>query len=134
MENIQSIDKLKLAIEVLEAEHSYKERLLKEQFNLTFESLKPLNLLKSALKELTTSPYMAESVIGSVAGLATGYLSRKVVVGASANIFRKLFGAFLQYGVTNLVARHPEQVKSIGQLLIQKIFHKKEDNSEYSDS
>lgn len=133
MGNIQSSDELKLAIEALEAEQYLKGLLLKEQFNLTFESLKPLNLLKGAVKELTTSPYMTKSLMGSVAGLASGYLSRKMVVGPSANIIRKLFGVFLQYGVTNLVTRHPEQVKSIGQYLFQKIFHKKEANYEQSD-
>jgi hypothetical protein len=130
MGNIQATDQLKLAIEALEAEHSDKGMLLKEQFNLTYESLKPLSLLKSAVKELTTSPYMADNAIGSVTGIATGYLSRRLIIGNSGNIFRKLFGAIIQYSVTNLVARHPDQIKAIGHFLIRKMFHNKEDNSE----
>lgn len=130
MGNIQSTDQLELAIEILETEHSDKGMLLKEQFNLTYESLKPLSLLKSAVKELTTSPYMAENAIGSVTGIATGYLSRRLIIGKSGNIFRKFLGAIIQYSITNFVARHPDQVKSIGQFLIQNIFHKREENSE----
>jgi hypothetical protein len=62
-------------------------------------------------------------------GLATGYLSRKIVVGASGNIFRKLLGSILQFGVTNIVAQHPDVIKSIGQFIFQHIFRKKEINS-----
>ena len=129
MGSIQSIDQLKLAIEVLESEQSAKGLLLKEQFNRTYDSLKPLKLLQTAIKEFTTFPDTAESAIGPVTGLATGYLFRRLVIGNSGNIFRKLIGAFIQYGVTNFVARHPDQVKYFGQFLIQKIFHKQEDNS-----
>lgn len=130
MGHIQSTDQLKQAIEILEAEHSEKGMLLKEQFNLTYENLKPLSLLKSAVKELTASLYMADNTLGSFAGIATGYLSRRLIIGNSGSIFRKLFGAILQYSVTNLVARHPDQIKALGHFLIRKIFHNKEDNSE----
>jgi len=130
MGHIQSTDQLKQAIEILEAEHSEKGMLLKEQFNITYENLKPLSLLKSAVKELTTSLYTTDNTLGSVASIATGYVSRRLIVGNSGSIFRKLFGAILQYSVTNLVARHPDQLKAMGHLLIKKIFHNKEDNSE----
>jgi hypothetical protein len=62
-------------------------------------------------------------------GLTTGYLSKKLVVGFSGNIIRKLLGSILQLGVTNVVAQHPDSLKSLGQFIFQRIFHKKEKNS-----
>ena len=126
MQNITSTAELKNAIQLLEAEQAVKGQLLKEQFYLTYESLKPVNLLKSTLKDIASSPYLIDNILGTAMGLATGYLSKKIVVGASGNIFRKLFGSVLQFGVTNVVAQHPDAIKSFGQFIFQHIFRKKE--------
>jgi hypothetical protein len=89
-----------------------------------------VNLLKSSIKEISSSPYLIENIIGTAAGLATGFISRKIVVGASGNLFRKLFGVILQFGVTNLVARHPDEIRSLTKSLFQHIFHKRNANPE----
>ena len=128
METITSVVSLKNAIQLLEAEQTVKGILLKEQFQLTFESLKPINILKNTLKEVSSSPLLIDNILGSVVGLATGYLSKKIVVGASGNIFRNILGSILQFGVTNVVSRHPEGIKSIGQSIFQLLFRKKEDS------
>jgi hypothetical protein len=128
MENITSPADIKNAIQLLEAEQDVKKELLKEQFYLTYESLKPVNLIKSTFKEISTSPYLIENIVGTATGLATGYISRKIVVGASGNLFRKLFGAILQFGVTNLVARHPDEIRSLTHSLFQYIFPKRNVN------
>ena len=128
METITSVVSLKNAIQLLEAEQTVKGIILKEQFQLTFESLKPINILKNTLKEVSSSPLLIDNILGSVVGLATGYLSKKIVVGASGNIFRNILGSILQFGVTNVVSRHPEGIKSIGQSIFQLLFRKKEDS------
>lgn len=125
MQNITTVAELKNAIQLLKEEQTVKEQLLKEQFYITYESLKPINLLKSTFKDLSSSPYMIENIVGSAVGLATGYVSKKIVVGSSANIIRKLIGSVLQFGVTNLVAQHPDAIKSISQYIIQHVFTKK---------
>jgi hypothetical protein len=58
-------------------------------------------------------------------GLLGGFLSKKIFVGVSGNLIRKLFGSVLQIGVTNLVAQNSETIKSVGQALIQHFFQKK---------
>jgi len=126
MLNITSVAGLKNAIQILEAEQADRGQLLKEQFHITYESLKPANLFRSTLHDISTSPYLIENIVGTVLGLATGYLSKKLVVGASVNGLRKLFGSILQFGITNYVAQHPEAIKSAGQFIFQHIFRKKE--------
>lgn len=126
MENITSTEDLKHAIQLLEAEQAFKGQELKAQFLLTYESLKPINILKSTFKDVTSSPYFIDNIIGSALGLTTGYFSKKLVVGASANIFRKLFGSALEFGVTNIIAQNTDSLKSVGQYLLKHIFRKKE--------
>lgn len=126
MENITSTAGLKKAIELLEAEQDVKLQRLKEQFYPAYESLKPVSLLKSTLKDIRSSPYLIDNIIGTALGLATGYLSKKMVVGASVNRVRKLIGSILQYGITNVVAQHADSIKSYGQYFFQHIFSKKE--------
>lgn len=118
------------AISLLELEQALKGQILKEQFIITYESLKPINLLKSTLKEITTAPAIGDNMVGSLLGLATGYLSNKIVVGGSTNIFRKIVGSILQFGVANTVARHPEAIRLIGQYIFKYFRHEKEVNSE----
>jgi hypothetical protein len=125
MQNITSAAELKDAIQLLEAEQSIKGQLLREQLFLTYEGLKPINLLKNALKEISSTPYLIDNISGTAMGLLGGFLSKKIFVGASGNLIRKLFGSVLQIGVTNLVAQNSETIKSVGQALIQHFFQKK---------
>lgn len=125
MQNINSAAELKDAIQLLEAEQSIKGQLLREQLFLTYEGLKPVNLLKNALKEISSTPYLIDNISGTAMGLLGGFLSKKIFVGVSGNLIRKLFGSVLQIGVTNLVAQNSETIKSVGQALIQHFFQKK---------
>ena len=126
MQNINSVLELKYAIQVLEIEQNEKALKLKEQFYITFESLKPANLIMNTLKEVFTSPNLTGNIINTTIGMASGYLSKKLVVGGSSNIIKRILGSILEYGVSNLVAQHPDGIKSAGQMILQRIFGKKE--------
>jgi hypothetical protein len=129
MQNITSIAGLKNSIQLLEAEQSIKEQLLKEQLFLAYESLKPVNLIRHTLKEISSSPYLIDNISGSAMGLLSGFLSRKIFVGSSGNLFKKLIGSVLQFGVTNIVAQNSDVIKSVGQTVLHHFFRKKELNS-----
>jgi hypothetical protein len=130
MQNITSSAGLKDAIQLLEAQQEIKEQLFKEQLFITYESLKPLNLLKHSLKELSSSPYLIDNISGSAMGLVSGFLSKKIFVGASGNLIRKLIGSILQFGVTNIVAQNSNVITSVGQAIFHHFFRKNELNSE----
>jgi len=128
MEPINSVDELRNAIKTLEFEHTLKEQLLKEQVYLTIDSLKPANLIKGVISEVSSSPYLVDNLLGASVGLASGYITRILAVGSSENSFKKFLGTILQFGVTNIVAQHTDIIKSIGQFIYQH-FLKKEDSS-----
>jgi hypothetical protein len=130
MQNITSSAGLKDAIQLLEVEQEIRGQLLKGQLYVAYESLKPLNLLKHTLKEITSSPYMIDNISGGAMGLVSGFLSKKIFVGASGNLIRKLIGSLLQFGITNVVAQNSGAIRSVGQALFHHFFHKNELNSE----
>lgn len=113
-------------IQLLEIQSAYEAQLLKEQFNFTYEQLKPANLIKNSMLELITAPHVVDNLLSTAMGLATGYLSRKLVVGGSGNFIRKIFGLLTQMGVTNSVAQHPEEIKSIGQYIFHHLLRRRE--------
>jgi hypothetical protein len=125
MENRSVSIELKNSIQRLEVQLAYEEQLLKEQFNLTYEHFKPVNLLKSSIQEIAASPYLVDNIIATAVSLATGYLSKKIIIGTSGNIFRKFLGLLMQLGVTNTVAQHPDTIKSIGQYIYQHFIRNK---------
>jgi hypothetical protein len=125
MQNITSVVGLKDAIQLLEEEQYIKGQLLKDQLFLTYESLKPVNLIRNTLKEISSSPYLIDNISGTAMGLLSGFLSRKLFVGTSGNFIRKIIGSFLQFGVTNAVAQNSEVIKSIVQALLQHVFRNK---------
>jgi hypothetical protein len=125
MENITSSAGLKNSIQLLIIEQAILGQQLKEQFFVTYESFKPANLLRNALREAISSPHLINDILGTAVGLATGFVSKKIVIGASGNLIRRLLGSITQFGVTTVVAQHPDTIKSIGQFIFQHIFHNK---------
>jgi hypothetical protein len=129
MNNITSHSELKNAIQLLEVEQAVKRQLLKEQLNIAYESLKPVNILRKTLKDIASSHDLTDNILGTVSGLASGYLSKKVFVGTSGNLMRKLIGSIVQFGVTTVVSQHPDVIKSLGQSILQYFIHRRETSS-----
>jgi hypothetical protein len=129
MQNITSIAELKNAIQLSEVEQADKGQLLKEQFFLTYESFKPANLIANTLNDIGKSPYLIENILGAAMGLVTGFYSNKLIFNARGNKLKRLIGVVLQFGVTNLVAKYPGTIRSIGQVMFKHLASKKRMNS-----
>jgi len=128
MDKITCAAELKIAIQTLEFERDVQGQILKEQFFVTFESLKPVNMIKSTLHEITSSPYLIDNMLGAIMGMVSGYVSKKIAVGTSHSLIRKIMGSVLQFGITNVVAQHSDILKTVGNFLIDKFIHKHESN------
>lgn len=122
MSNITSISEIRDAIVFLENEQEVKIQQLRQQFQLTKENLSPANLLKSAIGKISSPPLLPLKLLGMTTGVGLGFIARNIVIGASGGIFRKIIGTILQLGVTNLIARHPGEIKSISQFVNKSLF------------
>ncbi len=125
MEKINSVAELKNAIQILEDEQAVKGKILQDQLYLTYESFKPAKLIHSTLKDLVSSPYMLDNIIDTTLSLATGYISKRLVVGASSNIIRRILGTVIQVGASKFISNHTGAIKSFGVQALTQIFRKK---------
>ena len=126
MQNITSVAELKYAIQELETERKVKEQLLREQFYLTYESLKPVNILRNTLKNLFSSENLLENISGNAIGSFGGFILKRIFVGKSATTLKKLVGAILQFGIAKVISQNSDQIKTFGQAVIQNFFTKKD--------
>lgn len=89
----------------LEFEKQVKLEALKNQFTITTQSLKPLNILKDTFQDFQDSPDLKSNFIKTITSLVGGYLSKKLVFGKSKSLFKNIVGYVLQYGVSNYISK-----------------------------
>jgi hypothetical protein len=114
MQKINSATDIKQLILQLENQQTIDLKRFKEQLNLTYENIKPINLVKNTFKQVVASEELTDNIVNTSVSLAAGYVSKILFEKASHSPFRKLVGTALLFGVTNLVAKKPHIVKSIG--------------------
>ena len=92
---------------ILELEQVHTQQIadLKGSAVHIVDSLRPANLIKSALKGISSSPKLRSTALDTVIGIGSGFLGRKLYVGGSKNIFRKIAGSAVQFVVTNFVRK-----------------------------
>ena len=114
-------EELKIAIALLEQKRVEEKAVLKEQFSLVAENLRPVNILKRTIHEIAGSFDFKNQLIHTGAGLLAGYFTRKIVVRSSSNPFLKLAGVALQYGVTNYISQNSDAVSNKVLALFKKL-------------
>jgi len=102
--------------------------LLKEQFHIAYESVKPINFIKNLVQEVTASPKIKEDVLSSVMGLATGFVSKKLMVNHNSSPIKKVLGTIIQFGIANVVSKHSNDIKAAGIALFNNFIKKTSTN------
>ncbi len=108
MREIYTEADLRSAIEDLEIRQSEEGQQLKQQFRLTYESVKPINLIKSTFKEAAESADLKSNLLNTVVGLSIGIFSKRMFVKVSGSPIKKLLGNALLFGVTNVITKNPK--------------------------
>ena len=125
MKTIQSIADLQESILLLEIQKEGEKTILKNQVKETYESLKPINMIKNFLDEATDMSDVKGGLLDSSISLLSGYLSKKVIFGSTHNPLKIFMGTLIQVGITSLVSKHASEIKSvtsrIANLLIAKV-------------
>ena len=126
MKPITTSADLKLAIQQLEQQQTNDLQLLKEEYNKTYESFKPINIIKSSFKELVAAPDLKTDVINAAVGLAAGIVTKKLMIGKTINPFKKLLGIIVEMAVAKTVAKNTDEIKAAGTAVFNTLFSKKE--------
>ena len=113
---------LKQAIAILEEEEKIKKAMVVDQFHEIYNSLKPANLIRNAYHKITDSPGMiAKRIISTSVGVGAGLLSKRILIGKTTNIFKRVFGSILELVVASAVAKNADGIQQKGTDLIKKI-------------
>ena len=117
---IKTTADLQAAIALLEVDISVKKKILTEQYHATCESLRPATIIKSAFNKFADSGDLVDKIIGTSVGFGAGVLSKKILVGKSTNIFKRIFGTVIELAVTNAISKNAEGIKEKGLSLFKK--------------
>ena len=69
------------------------------------DSFSPSNMLKTALKDVVHSPDLRSTAINAAIGIGAGFLGKKLYVGNSRNVFKKITGTAVEFLVANFVRK-----------------------------
>ena len=117
----ENAGKLKLAIATLEEIRDKQRTELKLHFEETFDSLKPLNIIKNSFKSITHSPDLKNQFVDSGIGIASGVLVKNILFRSTHNPIKKIGVVMLQALITNLAAKNSDKIKSAGISLLSTI-------------
>jgi hypothetical protein len=101
--SVSAMNDLENRILKLEQVHARQMSDLKDSAASIVDSISPANLLKSALKDVVQSPDLRNSAINTAIGIGVGFLGKKLFVGNSKNIFKKVSGSAVQFLIANFV-------------------------------
>ena len=118
---------LKESIKQLEIRQAFEKKMLQEQFQLTYESITPINLIKNTLRQVAGSSEIKGEVLNASIGLTAGYFSKMLFERISNNPFKKILGSAILFGITNVVVKNPEVIKSLGRSVFRMIQNKSGD-------
>ena len=124
MQKITSTSELKNAIIQLEIKQELQGIQLKEQFYLTYESFKSINLIKKLLVEMVTSPGLMSGIIKVILELKNRHSNKQTFEGTSGSIMKNIINAAIKFGVTNLILQHSDTIRLFGLYIFRRIFHK----------
>lgn len=118
---ITSTAELEQAIETLQAKSENQLAGIRNNFNDILESLKPVNLLKSTVKDIGESPGLAKAAIGTSVAIGAGVLSKKMIIGKSTNMFKQVLGTVVEFAVAASIAKNSNVIASKGIRLLRKM-------------
>ena len=114
MEKYTSSNALREAIIELERQQALESRQITVQLIHAFDSIRPINLIKNTVRDVTESKELTDNLVKTSIGLAAGYLTQSLFQRPSHGPLRRLLGTLFSYGITNFLAQNPEILASIG--------------------
>jgi alanine racemase len=112
---------LKERISQLEVKQAEEGKALKQELRNTVESLKPVNLLRSSVKEFTTSEELKKTLFETVISLVNDFLAKQLIKPNPSNLVLKLVTTLLQLGVANVLTNNRDSISQFISRWIEKL-------------
>ena len=112
---------LETAIVSLTLKNKAQTTALKNQFGEIVESLKPAKLFKAAVNNIADNLGIAKVAVGTIVAVEAGVLSRKLIVGQSTNMLRRVIGKVIEFTVARSVLGNSAFIAGKGIQLLRRI-------------
>ena len=114
MKNRNETDALNELIIAEELKYAIDLKQLKDQFTAAYDSVRPINIVKSLFHEVTASPEIKSDFISNAIGLGTGFITKTLLLGFSNNPIKKALGTVFEFAVATVVTKHSDKIKLVG--------------------
>lgn len=109
--NFIHTSKLAARIQELKALEKQQMAELKRLAGSIVDSVSPAGIIKSTLKDIAVSPDLRNNVINAAIGLGAGFVGKKIYVGNSKNLFRKITGSAVQFIIANFIRKKIPEIQ-----------------------
>ena len=92
-------------IKALQTKQSTDLENLKTQYQMTIASFKTVNLIKTSLQEIITTPNLTSNLIGGTLGMGTGYLLKNILTDSDKSPIKKILGKVVKLALKRWVGR-----------------------------
>lgn len=104
MKNALTEKDIKARITLLEEQTRLMEEDLKDKLHETYDSFKPLNILKNTFNGISSSPGLKKDLLSTAVNFGLGYLGTKLLW-SKGGIAKRAAGAALQLGAGNGIGK-----------------------------
>ncbi len=113
------------AIAALNEKLDQKELDVITCYKTTIESFKPLNIIKSGLKNLVGSTTIKDDIINSSIGIGAGLATKKLIVGSSGGFLKKILGGVVEFAIANTISNNGNILKNKAVKFLSQFSNKK---------
>lgn len=121
---INSSEQLDEVILQLTAKSKLQQQELRFHFDQALETIKPANLIKSTVSDLTHSPGFLKTAITGGLAVGAGLLSKKLIVGRSGGFLKSLAGMAATFALKKTIAKNSNKITATGVNLLKKMTNK----------
>jgi hypothetical protein len=133
MRKPDAANQLKEQILQLEQRRSAEGNALKEQLYVTYESLKPTNIIRKSLHDLLASHDVQTDFIEAMLLVASRFISKKIEAITSSpphSMLKQLLGVTLQVAFSSLAAKYSDHMKVLISNMLNLLLHKHDNGKE----
>lgn len=105
MKTTNQNDILTERIRYLKNRQEHELQLLKQQYDITLNNLKPINLIKSTFQEFRSSTELKSNLINGAIGMGTNFLLSKVLVLSPRNPLKNILYNGIRYVANNFTKK-----------------------------
>ncbi len=92
-------------IAALEEKRNRERQGIEDSFHSITESLRPLQLIKRAYNKVQLPAGLAGNVVKVISAVGIGFVSKKLLLGKSNGLIKKMAGLLIELGVADLLMK-----------------------------